>query len=352
MSDKRFRWGYVGTGGIVRRNWEAARLSGNGRVAAVASRDLQKARDFISERQTAFPFDQEPVAFGSYEELIASPEIDAVYVGLPTGLRKKWVILAAQAGKHVLGEKPCASTFTDLEEMIAACREKHVLFMDGVMFMHSARLPKLREVLDDGESVGRLRRVSSAFSFNGSPEFLATNIRTDSTLEPAGALGDLGWYNIRLALWAAKGELPVRVSGQILEEVTREGSAEAVPISFSGEMEFAGGLSSSFYCSFTSGRQQWARFDGEKGTVMMDDFVLPAETAGPVGFFSGSSRIEVDEVWSNDPTWQAAKLFRNFADLARSGQDFEPWADIALKTQRVVEALVESAREGRAVELL
>lgn len=75
-------------------------------------------------------------------------------------------------------------------------------FIDGVMFMHSARLPKMRAVLDDGASIGAIRRITSSFSFCAAPDFFAGNIRARSELEPLGCLGDLGWYNIRFALWA------------------------------------------------------------------------------------------------------------------------------------------------------
>jgi len=83
---------------------------------------------------------------------------------LPTGLRQEWVLRAAQAGKHVVCEKPCATSVADLQEMVEACRLHGVQFMDGVMFMHSQRLPLLRKVLDDGQNVGEVRRITSAFT--------------------------------------------------------------------------------------------------------------------------------------------------------------------------------------------
>ena len=102
---------------------------------------------------------------GSYEELLASDTVDAVYVPLPTGIRKTWLIRAAEAGKHVLSEKPVAATADDVKEILAACRRNSVQFMDGVMFMHSRRLDRLREVLSDGQSFGQIRRIVAHFSF-------------------------------------------------------------------------------------------------------------------------------------------------------------------------------------------
>ena len=162
---KKLRIGFLSTAGIGRKNWKAIFHSGNCVVAAVASRDLQKSRSFIEECQREFAFTEMPCAFGSYEELITSPAVDAVYVPLPTALRKTWVLRAAAAGKHILCEKPCAASVAELEAMLSACQKHSVQFMDGVMFMHNPRLEKIRKVLNDGKSVGRLRRISSAFTF-------------------------------------------------------------------------------------------------------------------------------------------------------------------------------------------
>ena len=141
------RWGIIGTAEIARKNWQAIRLSGNGVVAAVASREVARARSFIDDCQARVPFPAPPRAYGSYRELLEDPGIDAVYLPLPTGLRKDWVIEAAEAGKHVVCEKPCAVSLADLQEMTAACERHRVQFMDGVMFAHSARPPEIRKLL-------------------------------------------------------------------------------------------------------------------------------------------------------------------------------------------------------------
>src|SRR5208283_2598446 len=125
------------------------------------------SREFIRKCQGEFPFAVEPAALGSYEELLAAKNVDAVYIPLPTGLRKEWILRAAAAGKHVICEKPCGVSLADVREIAAACRENRVQFMDGVMFMHGPRLPRVRKVLDDKKSVGSTRRISSAFSFCG-----------------------------------------------------------------------------------------------------------------------------------------------------------------------------------------
>src|SRR5206468_5203105 len=135
------------------------------------SRSRQRAEQFIAECQASAPFAQPPQPM-EYEQLLGSRDIDAVYLPLPTGVRKEWVLRAAAAGKHVLCEKPCGCSASELTEMLAACRASGVQFMDGVMFMHSSRLASMRQTLDDGTSVGDVRRITSQFSFLGSEDFL------------------------------------------------------------------------------------------------------------------------------------------------------------------------------------
>src|SRR5687767_14350958 len=147
MSANKLRWGILSTANIARKNWKAIRNSGNGTVIAVASRDRARAQQFINECQAHTPMANEVKAFASYDELLASSEVDAVYIPLPTGLRKEWVLRAAAAGKHVLCEKPCAVNLADLREMTEACRRHRVQFMDGVMFMHSMRLTQILDAI-------------------------------------------------------------------------------------------------------------------------------------------------------------------------------------------------------------
>ncbi|HUA67452.1 MAG TPA: Gfo/Idh/MocA family oxidoreductase, partial [Candidatus Saccharimonadales bacterium] len=132
---KQLRFGILSAADIARKNWESIFHSGNSIVTAVASRDVARSRRFIQELQSRAPFIQAPLALGSYEELLASPDVDAVYIPLPTGLRKEWVLRAAAAEKHVICEKPCGVSLADVQEMINACAKNRVQFMDGVMFM-------------------------------------------------------------------------------------------------------------------------------------------------------------------------------------------------------------------------
>jgi len=359
MTSKLCRFGILGAATIARKNWQAILNSGNATLLAVASRDQKRAEQFVAECQASAPFAATPRVCG-YEELLAAKDIDAVYIPLPTGVRKEWVNNAAAVGKHVLCEKPCAANAADLAELIGACQKHNVQFMDGVMFMHSSRLPAMRQTLDDGRSVGRIKRISSQFSFLGSEEFARQNIRVNSTLEPLGCLGDLGWYNVRFTLWAMNYQMPERVSGRVLTAARQAGGGD-VPVEFSGELFFAGGATASFYCSFITENQQWAAISGERGTLHVSDFVLPffgSEAAYEISqpqfdvhgcqfnMNARTRRITLPEYSNNAPNSQETGLFRNFAALALGGKPDQHWPEIALQTQRVLDRCLESSRQA------
>ncbi len=367
MSERVCRWGILGTAFIAHKNWKAIRNADNCRLTAVASRDLARAEQFVAECQADAPHDQPPRALGSYEELLADDQIDAVYVPLPTGPRKAWALRVAEAGKHLLSEKPVGATADDAREILAACRQHGVQFMDGVMFMHSRRLGQIRAVLDDGESIGQLKRITSQFSFRAPDDFLRDNIRVHSDLEPLGCLGDLGWYNLRFALWVMREQLPQAVTGRLLAEHAGPGSPAGVPTDFSGELFFPGDVSAGFYCSFLTEHQQWANVSGTRGYLQVDDFVLPYFGA-EVGFEVSNAvfnlqccdfnmeehtrRLAVPEYGNSAANSQETNMFRDFADLALSGQPDPAWGEMALNTQRVLEACLQSARAGgRTIEL-
>lgn len=351
---KKLRWGILGAASIARKNWKAFFNSGNSVITAVAARDIERGTQFVAECQSRFAFHPAPKVFGSYQQLLASPEVDAVYVPLPTALRKEWVIRAAEAGKHVFCEKPCAVSAGDLREMIAACRKHRVQFMDGVMFMHNPRMAAVRAVLDDETRIGPIRRIESTFSFAGNAKNFSENIRVQGTMEPAGCLGDLGWYCLRFTLFAKRWELPVKASGHILAR-----AADGVtPTEFSGELIFSDGTSAGFYCSFVIESQQWVSVMGERGTVRLSDFVHPRNSYEAEFEVNQTSHrvvaIPATEVPVHagvlgefgHPTAQDTLMIRNFAEQVQSGKLNESWPEIALKTQVVMDACMMSARAG------
>ena len=361
MSESVCRWGFVSTAGIGRKNWKAIRLSGNGRVAAVASRSVTKAQSFIDQCSEEVPQTQPVDALGAYEELLARDDVDAVYLPIPTGIRKKWVIAAARAGKHVLCEKPAGNNATDVQEMIDACNQSGVQFMDGVMFDHSKRLTAIRKTLAEEKEIGKLRRIQTHFSFSGDNEFQKSNIRTDASVEPHGCLGDLGWYCIRFTLWAAGLRMPSHVRARTISSLQGKDSDGEVPGEMSGEMQFDNGLSAAFYCSFLTGNQQSVSLSGDDGYITLDDFVLPfceAETS----WHHHSHVLEIDNCrWdfrrhtdpkaiAEDPedeaSFQEVNLFRRFGECVLSGEIDSQFPELTLKTQQILDACRRSDAAG------
>jgi predicted dehydrogenase len=359
------RWGILGAAFIARKNWQAIRDAGNATLVAVASRDLARAQAFVVECQSSAPHPVVPEAMDSYEALLARRDIDAVYIPLPTGLRKEWVLRAVHAGKHVLVEKPVGCDAADVTEIIAACEKHRVQFMDGVMFMHGRRLKRLREVLD--HDIGRIRHIASQFSFLSDEDFQRTNIRAHGTLEPLGCLGDLGWYCLRFSLWAMNEAAPVHVTGRIHDETAPQQDSPSVPLAFSGSLTFAGGASASFYCSFTAAHAQWAIVSGNKALLQVSDFVLPFSGSQTnirltrsefsldrcrADMHEGSHVEMIDEPSSNAPGSQESALFHEFSRLVLSGERDSRWPQMSLLTQRVLDACLLSARDGSSVVTL
>ena len=352
------RWGILSTAGIARKNWRAIAKTRTGRVAGVASRDVAAAETFIRECQASCPQKSTPKAIGSYLAMLEDPEIDAVYIPLPTAIRKEWIIRAAQHGKHVLAEKPSALNADELQEVLDECNRHQVQYMDGVMFMHSARLPKIREVLDNPERIGSIRRIASHFSFCGDQTFRSANIRSNSLYEPHGCLGDLGWYNIRFILWANQWRMPTKVTATCLSTIQGSGSPKPVPAEFSAELWFDNGVSANFYCSFITENQQWSHVSGDRGSLWVDDFVLPYygsdvgfEVSRPQLTIDGcdyhmhrrNTRISVPEYAAGFATAQEVNMFESFHDALRSPQPDPRWGEMTMATQRVIDAAFQAA---------
>ena len=366
MTKKVCRFGILSTAGIARKNWKAIRLAGNACVTAVASRNLAASNRFIDECSMEVPQIQRPQALGSYEELLQSDLVDAVYIPLPTALRHSWVMKAAEAGKHVIGEKPAAINAGLAREMLDACSRHGVQYMDGVMFMHSQRLPLVRSLVDSGK-IGEVRRLAAQFSFHGGTDFELHNIRTNSSLEPHGCLGDLGWYCIRFFDWLMQGRQPVEVRARDLYPLQGTSSPETVPGEFSAEITYADGVTASFYNSFRTQNQQWVHVSGSEGYLRVEDFVLPyrgAELAAWVGrdhfmidnctfhMENHLERYSVREYDAGENTAQEVRMIRNFADQVLSGTLESSWPAWTLQTQQILDACFASSRQnGQSVTL-
>jgi len=198
-----FRWGILSTANIGLENVIPAHLEAdNATVAAIASRSIRKARKVAAHFGI-------PNAFGSYDELLASDLIDAVYIPLPTSQHIEWSIRAAQAGKHVLCEKPISLHASQIKEVKKAARKNKVLIAEAFMVAHHPQWHKVRDLIANG-AIGRLRHVQGAFSyFNKDPK----NMRNQASLG-GGALPDIGVYPT-VTTRLVTGKEPKRVQASI-----------------------------------------------------------------------------------------------------------------------------------------
>ncbi|MDA8563402.1 Gfo/Idh/MocA family oxidoreductase [Mariniblastus sp.] len=197
------RWGILSTAKIgIERVIPAILDAENGIVAAIASRNKKNAQEVASRFAI-------PDAFGSYDELLACNEIDAVYIALPCAMHAEWAVKAANAGKHVLCEKPISLQADQIDLIIEARDRNGVLVSEAFMVTYHPQWHKVRSLLKDG-AIGKLRRVQAVFTYNNQDEH---NVRNIADLG-GGALHDIGVYPAVTTRFAT-GEEPQRVSASI-----------------------------------------------------------------------------------------------------------------------------------------
>jgi len=330
-NQKIVRWGILGTARIAAKVGPAIRLAQATSLSSIASRDAQRAADWATQHGVER-------SCGSYQELLEDPDIDAVYIPLPPSMHHEWTLRAAEHGKHVLCEKPLAMSSSEANEMAAACREHRVQLMDGVMWLHHPRTADMHRPITEG-TLGQLRRITSSFTFCWD-ELPKNEFRLLREFG-GGSLFDLGWYCVGASLWAF-GELPQRVYGTARYR-------NDVDMSFSGIMWFDGDRMASFDSGFDTGLRKWFEVAGTKASLVCDDFTKPHEATKP-RFWMHGREGQVSEHFS-EPRIQEVSMIEDFSNIVRSGQLDDRWFDCTLATQRVCEALDQSARSEKVVEL-
>jgi predicted dehydrogenase len=250
MASQRLRWGILSTANIARTKVvPGMQKAASCEVVAVGSRDLAAARRFADDLTI-------PRAHGSYEDLLADPEVDAVYIPLPNHLHLEWTIAAARAGKHVLCEKPLALTAEDAGRMAAACETAGVRLMEAFMYRLHPSWAAVRELVASG-GIGRLVAVQSWFSyFNDDP----ANIRNIQEAG-GGALFDIGCYCVNLSRMLF-GQEPTRVAASI-----RRDPEMRVDIATSALLEFPEMGVATFTCSTRAEPDQRVHIVGTEGRI-------------------------------------------------------------------------------------
>lgn len=323
---KAIRWGVVGTGTIANSMAPRIKEAESAELSAVSSRKMETANEFANRHDV-------PEAFDSWQKMIDSGRVDAVYIATPTSVKEEISLAAAARGVHVLAEKPFAD-LASLKRITAACREKGVGFMDGTHFPHLPRTGKIQHNMHD--MAGRPWSVDSAFQFNLQN---TGNIRLNPALEPYGAIGDTGWYNMRAAVEFLPDDVELVSADAYL---LREKQNKAV-ISGSGVLRFSDGSTSTWNCGFNSGAMvQELRISGPDGVIWVDDFVfIPGSPAHErIRYKKGREQFEVEIPFSKRAP---ALMFEDFAAMVTDPGLFEKSVRASERTQAWLDAAWQSA---------
>jgi D-xylose 1-dehydrogenase (NADP+, D-xylono-1,5-lactone-forming) len=330
--DKSIRWGIIGTAKIAETAViPAIKASRNGTVYAVASRDEWKARAYADRLGIER-------AYGSYEALLADPDIDAIYNPLPNDGHAPWSIQAAKAKKPTLCEKPIALNAQQAQEMVEVFRQENVLLAEAFMYRYHPQHAAVKKLLADN-TIGPLRLIDVCFTYAMS-EAETKNVRLKPELG-GGGLMDVGCYCVNLCRMIV-GEEPDFVTAQSIY-----GAQTQVDEMFVGTLHFPGGVVAHFDCGMRATFRNHYTLVGPDGEIQSDLAFRPPD--------SGSTTLQVrragqiPETITIPDSNQYVLMVEDFADAVIAGRKttYDP-AD-SVKNMRVLDALDRAARENKVV---
>jgi len=319
------KWGIMSTARINRLFLAGARQAAGVEVLAVASRERASAERYAREHGIER-------AHGSYDALLADPDVEVVYISLPNSLHVEWTVRALEAGKHVLCEKPLSRHPAEVQRAFDVAQREGRLLMEAFMYRHNPQTRRLTELVAGG-AIGRLRMIRAAFSFvAGDP----SNVRLSADLD-GGALMDVGCYCVSGARLLA-GE-PQRVSAE------QAIGGDGIDVAFAGTMRFGGDVIAHFDAGLALATRDELEAVGDAGSLLLDD---PWHCRSPLIELrrdDGVQRIELEPIDSYG--LEAANMsaaIRGEAPLLLGRED-------ALGQARAIEALYAAADDGRTVTL-
>jgi D-xylose 1-dehydrogenase (NADP+, D-xylono-1,5-lactone-forming) len=330
------RWGVLSTASIGRLVIEATRAADKAEFVAVASRDADRARAFADELGLE-------AGFGSYEELLASGAVDAVYVPLPVALHTEWTVKALAAGRHVLCEKPLATSTADAARCFDAAEAAGRRCVEGLMYRHHPQTTLARELVAGG-AIGRLTYVRAALSVSVPPD----DIRRSPALG-GGALGDLGCYCVSaIRLFAGNPE-------RVWAAQVRDGP-DGVDLRMAATLRLPGDVLAQFDVALDLTRRDELELVGTEGRLTVPD---PWLCRSPHLELSRNGRVERvpvdpdDAFGLTDPEHDVYRIELDTvsAAIAGGGEPSFGRSD-ALAQATVLEALYRSAELGRPVDLV
>ena len=323
---KKIRWGVLGASNFaLTKTIPAMQKSELCSITAIASRDLAKARKAAGEHTI-------PKAYGSYEELLADAEIEAIYNPLPNHLHVEWSIKALEAGKHVLCEKPIGLTAEEAKQLLKASeRFPNLKIMEAFMYRLHPQWQKAKALVQEGK-VGELKTIQCFFSFyNTNPK----DIRNIESVGGGGML-DIGCYCISLARFIFDKE-PVRVTGIIEYDPVLKTDRMA-----SGMLDFSSGTST-FTCSTQLSRYQRVNILGTTGRVEIEiPFNAPLDE--PTKIWHHTDKGSEELVFTANQYTIQGDLFANA--ILKNTAVPTPLTD-AVANMKVIGAVIKSAKSGR-----
>ncbi len=327
MTDTTLRWGILGTAEISRETIRGLHAGGAGELRAVASRDAQRARAWAREHKI-------PLAFGSYDELLRSGEVDIVYNPLPNSLHATWTINALAAGLHVLCEKPLTVDAAEARAVAQAAAQAGRCVAEGFMYRHHPQWTRVCELINDG-AIGEVRTLHSVFTwYNDDPRANPVSIELGG-----GALRDVGCYCVHFSRLIAGAE-PLRVSAY----ERRVG----VDLAMVGLLVFPGGVFASFETGLDSFERHGARIAGTRGEIVVRQPWVPGDRPARLLLLRAGKDAEEIVIAPADSYRLQAEAF---AALCRGEGDADAALADAVANMTVLDALYAAAREGRAVAL-
>lgn len=250
-------YGILGVGKLTSKSLVSAfKFCKHSKLVALGSRDVAKARKKVKDADGIF--------WGSYDEVLAHPDVQVVYVALPNHLHAKWAIKAMQQGKAVLCEKPICTSLCELEDMISVSKQTNQLLADGFMYRFHPQHQKVKEILDSG-ILGELQLFKAQFSYHLTDPH---NIRLKPECH-GGALNDVGCYLLDSLLWLSNSSIE---SFQIDQKEVQSGIDESTAL----QIKMNSGLIAQLFCSTKSPRINFYQWVGEKGTLEVPQAYIPA----------------------------------------------------------------------------
>ncbi|GMA60449.1 deoxyfructose oxidoreductase [Alicyclobacillus fastidiosus] len=254
MSDRKLRWGVLGCARIATQAViPGIQESETGEVVAIASRDSSKAKETAAKLGI-------PIVYDSYDALLASNDVDAVYIPLPNHLHKDWAIMTAEAGKHVLCEKPIALNAHEAKEMVDACERAQVKLAEAFMYRHHPRYERMKTIIDSGE-IGDIRGIHGTFTFNNAQD--TNNVRYKRFMG-GGGLYDVGCYPISAARLIL-GREPEAATVQAFHSPEHDN----VDMMASGLIEFPGAVGLTFDCGMWADFRNTLEILGTDGRIVV-----------------------------------------------------------------------------------